>query len=322
MANSWQNLVPDKCDWCPLACGTNRASGEIGLCGANDKLYVARASLHYWEEPPISGIIGGPKRGQGPGSGTIFFSNCNMKCIYCQNREISGVENVLGKETSIDEFVDIMLDLQNQGAMNINFVTGTHYRSHLITAVRFAKQKGLDIPIVWNTSGYETLSSVYALNDTIDVWLTDFKYASDSLASEFSLNNINNYVDCAMESLDAMVNICTEQKFDNFKENLRMTKGVIVRHMILPGQIQNSKDVLKILFEEFGNTIKYSIMNQYTPVVEKETEVAKKHPELLKTVSQEDYEEVLNFADNLGIEDYYWQNGTTCSESFIPDWDL
>lgn len=322
MTNSWQNLIPDKCDWCPLVCGANRSTGEVGLCGANDKLYVARASLHYWEEPPISGIIGGPKRDQGPGSGTIFFSNCNMKCAYCQNRDISGVGNVVGKETSIDELVDMMLILQNQGAMNINLVTGTHYRSHLITAVRFAKQKGLDIPIVWNTSGYETLSSIYALNDTVDVWLTDFKYASDDLASELSLNNVNNYVDCAMESLDAMASFCAKPKFDNFKENLRMTEGVIVRHMILPGQIQNSKDVLKMLFDEFENTIKYSIMNQYTPVIDKESEVAKNHPELLQTVSQEDYEEVLNYADNLGIEDYYWQNGATCSESFIPNWDL
>lgn len=322
MTNSWQNLIPDKCDWCPLVCGANRASGEVGLCGANDKLYVARASLHYWEEPPISGIIGGPKRDQGPGSGTIFFSNCNMKCAYCQNRDISGVGNVAGKETSIDELVDMMLNLQNQGAMNINLVTGTHYRSHLITAVRFVKQKGLDVPIVWNTSGYETLSSIYALNDTVDIWLTDFKYASNDLASELSLNNVNNYVDCAMESLDAMASFCDKPKFDNFKENLRMTEGVIVRHMILPGQIQNSKDVLKMLFDEFENTIKYSIMNQYTPVIDKKSEVAKNHPELMQTVSQEDYEEVLNYADNLGIEDYYWQNGSTCSESFIPNWDL
>ena len=139
------------------------------------------------------------------------------------------------------------------------------------------------------------------------------------MASELSFNKVTNYVDCAMESLDAMASFCSKPKFDNFKENLRMIKGVIVRHMILPGHIQNSKDVLKMLFDEFGNSIKFSIMNQYTPVLDKESEVAKNHPELLKTVSQEDYEEVLNFADNLGIEDYYWQNGATCSESFIPN---
>ena len=322
MANSWQNLIPDKCDWCPLECGANRASGLTGLCGANDNLYVARCALHYWEEPPISGIVGGPKRGLGPGSGTIFFSNCNMKCVYCQNKEISGVDKIKGKETSLDELVNMMLDLQSQGAMNINLVTGSHYRSHLITAVRLARNKGLKLPVVWNTSGYESLASVYALNSTVDIWLTDFKYASNDLALELSGNKINNYVDIALESLEAMTSFCSEQKFDNFRENLQMTNGIIVRHMILPGHLDNSKDVLKMLYENFENSIKYSLMNQYTPVIDWSSEIAKSHPELLRQVSSKEYEEVLNFADSLGIEDYYWQNGETCSESFIPDWNI
>lgn len=301
-------------------CGANRAAGKIGLCGADDKIYVARAALHFWEEPPISGLIGGLQRGQGPGSGTIFFSNCNMKCVYCQNYKISGISaNKLGRQISINELVNMCLDLQKQGAMNINFVTPTHYRSHIISAVRIAKSIGLQIPIVWNTSGYESLASIYALNSIVDVWLTDFKYSDNLLAKKYSQNNIDNYLEVALDALDAMFDFCNKATFDNFNENLRMTSGLIVRHLLLPGEIENSKKVLSMLFERYENNIKYSIMNQYTPVINKDSKVAKKLPNLLHVPSAEEYEELLNFADDLGIKDYYWQDGQACTDSFIPE---
>lgn len=323
MSGDWHNLLPDKCDWCPLMCGANRAAGASGLCGADDKLLIARCNLHFWEEPPISGTFGGPKRGQGPGSGTVFFSNCNMKCVYCQNYEISGIsKNIKGKAVNLNELVNIFLDLQKKGAMNINIVTGTHYRSHIITALRIAKQQGLNIPIVWNTSGYETLASIYALSDVVDVWLPDFKYGDNNLCAQLSQNKISNYTDIALEAIDAMLSFIDKPQFDNFNENLRMTKGIIVRHMLLPGQLENSKKALNLLFTEFGNSIKYSIMNQYTPVLSKDSQYAKQFPELLETVSNNIYEELLDYADKLGIEDYYWQEGGTCSESFIPNWDF
>lgn len=318
---SWNNLLPNHCDWCPHACGANRAEGQAGLCGADDKLYVARSSLHYWEEPPISGTIGGEKRGYGPGSGTIFFSNCNLKCFYCQNYKISGInKEILGKEVNSNQLSQMMLDLQNKGAMNINLVTGTHYRSHIISAVRLSKSQGLELPIVWNTSGYESLASIYALSNTVNIWLTDFKYASDELANSLSALRIKNYVEIALEALDAMLNFVDKPQFDNFNENLRMTKGIIVRHLLLPGHLDNSKQVLKMLFDEFGNSIKYSIMNQYTPVIDRKSKVAQSFPEFLCACNNEEYEELLDYADKLGIEDYYWQNGNTSSESFIPDW--
>lgn len=322
MSKSWQNLLPSSCDWCPLMCGANRLESKCGLCGANDKLYVARAAAHYWEEPPISGTFGGPQRGTGLGSGTIFFSNCNMKCIYCQNYEISGVKrHVIGQEKSLDDLVQICLDMQNQGLMNINFVTGTHYRSHIITSVRGAKAQGLDIPIIWNSSGYETVASIYALADTVDVWLPDFKYADNDLAKDLSNNPIENYSEVAIQAIEAMLNLKPEHKFDNFNENLRMTQGVVVRHMLLPGHLDNSKKALAMLFENFGNEIKYSIMNQYTPVIDAKYAEEKNHTELLHTADSSDYDQLLDYADELGLKDYYWQQGPACSESFIPKWD-
>ena len=320
MIDNWISLLPEKCDWCPLNCGADRANGKRGLCGADDKLLVARSDLHFWEEPPISGLQGGPKRGLGPGSGTVFFSNCNMKCIYCQNYKISGVSTeVIGKEVGLENLVAEMLKLQAKGAMNINFVTGSHYRSHIITAVRDAKSKGLSLPIVWNSSGYESIASIYALSSTVDVWLPDFKYGTDDIAKLFSYNKVSNYVETTLEAIDAMLSLSGKIKFDTYQDNLRMISGIIVRHLILPGHLDNSFKALKLLYQNFGNEIKYSIMNQYTPVMDSTLDVSKSHPELLKNVSNEEYEEVLDYADSLGIENYYWQNGTTADESFIPD---
>ncbi|MDO5328954.1 MAG: radical SAM protein [Coriobacteriia bacterium] len=293
------SLLPTHCDWCPLACGANRLEGNSGLCGADDEIYVARHSLHHWEEPPISGKSG---------SGTIFFSNCSMKCIYCQNHKIS-FEGA-GCIVSIEELIDMCQDLQNQGAMNINFVTGTHYRSQIISAVR---QANLDIPVVWNTSGYETQASVSALSSIVDVWLTDFKYSDNDLCKKLSMNKIDNYRDIALEAISTMLDFCDTRKFDIFNEEARMTKGVIVRHLLLPGHLDNSKECLRLLYDNFGNEIKYSIMNQYTPCNKLE------YDELNSSATEEEYEALLNYADELGIDDYYWQQGDTAKTSFIPD---
>ena len=241
--------------------------------------------------------------------------------MYCQNHKISGVgSQKLGSKTCPTDLVNMMLSLQNEGAMNINFVTGTHYRSHVISAVRKAREQELIIPIVWNSSGYETAMSVSALSQTVDVWMPDFKYADGNLAAKMSANpKLANYPEVAMEAIATMLDFCGEPKFDTFTENVRMTNGVLVRHMILPGHIKNSKDALSMLFAEFGNEIKYSIMNQYTPVIAKNSQTALDFPELLGTVSHSEYDEVLNYADNLGIKNYYWQQGPAASESFIPE---
>lgn len=162
------------------------------------------------------------------------------------------------------------------------------------------------------------MASIYALNDIVDVWLPDFKYASNQLARELSQNDTSDYVEVALDAVDAMIGLCEKATYDNFNENIRMTSGVIVRHMLLPGMLENSKEALRMLFENFENEIKYSIMNQYTPVISKDSDIAKKYPKLLDSVQNAEYEELLDFADNLGIKDYYWQSGQTCSESFIP----
>lgn len=269
-------------------------------------------------------MIGGPERGQGPGSGTIFFSNCSMKCAYCQNYKISGIFSnaaMIGKEILPAQLVEMMLDLQRQGAMNINFVTGTHYRSHIITAARAAREQGLTIPIVYNTSGYETVASISALASVVDVFLPDFKYSDNELCRELSINNISDYSQIAIDAISTMLDFCGEAKHDIFCGNARMTQGVVVRHLMLPGQLQNSKDALRMLYDNFSNEIKYSIMNQYTPVMDARSPVANQHPELFTTPDSKDYEELLDYADDLGIKDYFWQDGPACKESFIPDFE-
>lgn len=241
-----------------------------------------------------------------------------MKCVYCQNHEISGVGDCLGRSFEVDQLVDVFLSLQKHGAMNINLVTPTHYRSHLISAVRLARSQGLEIPIVWNSSGYETLASIYALGSTVDVWLPDFKYADNDLASKFSSNKIDDYCQVALDTIEAMLEFQPELLFDTYKDNLRLKAGVVVRHMLLPGHLDNSKRALELLFENFENQIKYSIMNQYTPVIDEDSDCAKNFPELLSAPSSDEYEQLLDFADGLGIKDYYWQDGPASSTSFIP----
>lgn len=289
----------NRCNLCPRKCGVNRNNGELGFCKAGNKIKIARYSLHMWEEPCISGENG---------SGTIFFSCCNLKCIFCQNHNISIDNN--GKEITIDRFVEICLKLQEMGANNINLVTPTMYIPLIKEGLIIAKEKGLYIPIVYNSSGYESVEAIKELDGLIDIYLPDFKYYDDKLASSFSM--ANNYCLIAKDTIKEMYR---QVKKPIFKDDI-MVRGMIVRHLLLPNHVNDSKKIIKYLFDTYKDNIYLSIMNQYTPVVKIE-----KYKELNKTVSNDEYDELVNYACDLGISKAFIQEGETCKESFIPDFN-
>lgn len=295
--------MADKCTLCPRNCGVDRDNGKIGYCGQTDKVYVARAALHMWEEPCISGK---------EGSGTVFFCGCTLRCIFCQNHQIalgkaeSG--DKIGKEISIDRLKEIFLELQEKGANNINLVTGTHYIPQIAMALKVAKEEGLKIPIVYNTSGYEKTESLQILDGLVDIYLPDMKYVSKELSKEYS--NASDYFEMASKALEEMVRQVGEAQFDT---RGYMTKGVIVRHLVLPGSTRDSKAVLDYLWNTYGNNIYLSIMNQYTPM-----EQIKNHPLLSRKVTKREYSKVVDYALSLGWENAFIQEGETAKESFIP----
>ena len=291
----------EKCSLCPRMCGTDRAAGQKGFCGGGNLVRVARAALHYWEEPCISGESG---------SGTVFFSGCTMRCVFCQNKEISRSE--VGKEITIERLAEIYLELAAKGANNINLVTPMHYAPQITAALDIARKNGLTLPIVWNTGGWERRESVAAVRNYADIWLSDFKYFDSSLGE--SLSKAPNYFSVAAEALDQMVKQTCEPVFD---ENGIMRRGVIVRHLMLPGHLDDTKNVLRFLYENYGDSIWISIMNQYTPMCSDP-----RFPELSRTVSDEEYNEAIDFACELGIENAFVQEGGTVGESFIPPFDL
>ena len=291
----------EKCFLCPRMCGTDRAAGQKGFCGGGNLVRVARAALHYWEEPCISGESG---------SGTVFFSGCTMRCVFCQNKEISRGE--AGREITIDRLAEIYLELAAKGANNINLVTPMHYAPQITAALDIARKNGLTLPIVWNTGGWERRESVAAVRDYADIWLSDFKYFDSSLGE--SLSKAPNYFSVAAAALDQMVKQTCEPVFD---ENDMMRRGVIVRHLMLPGHLDDTKNVLRFLYENYGDSLWISIMNQYTPMCSDP-----RFPELLRTVSDEEYNEAIDFACELGIENAFVQEGGTVGESFIPPFDL
>ena len=307
--------LPTSCQLCPRRCGVNRAAGQRGICGAADELRVARAALHEWEEPVIS---------VGAGSGTVFFSGCPLRCVYCQNADIS--TGFAGIDISLDRLVEIFLEQQDvRHAANINLVTPTHYAPWIIAAVKEARARGLHVPVLYNTSGYETAEAVRALAGTIDVYLTDFKYAPDAVSDAArAYSHAPDYHDEALAALDAMVAQVGEPQFGEHRylvdgEELAdplMTRGVIVRHLVMPGRLDDSKRVVAELWERYGNRVLYSFMSQYTPVRE-----FARFPELNRPTSTEEYEALLDFADDLGMEDYFWQEGNAALESFIPAWN-
>lgn len=291
----------EKCSLCPRMCGTDRAAGQKGFCGGGNLVRVARAALHYWEEPCISGESG---------SGTVFFSGCTMRCVFCQNKEISRSE--VGKEITIERLAEIYLELAAKGANNINLVTPMHYAPQITAALDIARKNGLTLPIVWNIGGWERRESIAAVRDYADIWLSDFKYFDSSLGE--SLSKAPNYFSVAAAALDQMVKQTCEPVFD---ENGIMRRGVIVRHLMLPGHLDDTKNVLRFLYENYGDSIWISIMNQYTPMCSDP-----RFPELSRTVSDEEYNEAIDFACELGIENAFVQEGGTVGESFIPPFDL
>ena len=286
-----------KCDICPRKCEVNREKGELGFCKMKDKIKIARYSLHYWEEPIISGETG---------SGTIFFSGCNLKCIFCQNYKISS-EN-MGKEISVERLKEICLELQNIGANNINLVTGTHFLPLIKEALILAKKEGLTIPIVYNTSSYENVESLKEMEGLIDIYLPDLKYYDNKLAENFSL--ANNYFEIATNAIKEMI----RQTGKPVIENNIMKKGVIVRHLLLPNHLEDSKKIIKYLHDTYDEDIYISIMNQYTPIKKFD-----KYPELNRTLTDKEYDELVNYACDLNITQAFIQEGETCKESFIPD---
>ncbi len=300
-------LRTDPCNLCPRLCGARRGRGDRGVCGADDSVLVARAALHFWEEPPISGVRG---------SGTVFFSHCPLHCVYCQNAAIAS--GGAGRAVSIERLAEICLDLEGQGALNVNFVTPTHYSLAIRDAVALARRRGLSLPVVWNTSGYERVEVVYALADTVDVWLADFKYADSSIARRYS--HVPDYPEVALAAIKAMLEVSGKPAFDEVDSAPLITRGVVVRHLLLPGALDQSKRALSLLYERFENTALYSIMNQYTPVMG--ASALERFPELGARVPDAAYEELLDYTDRLGIEDYFWQEGPAAQESFIPTWDF
>lgn len=293
----------NNCMLCPRGCGADR-SIKTGVCNSTDKCKIVRAALHYWEEPCISGKNG---------SGTIFFAGCTLGCVFCQNYAISDGKSQYGVEVDVDRLVEIFFELEAKGANNINFVTPTHYMPHIRDAIKRAKEKGFKLPFIYNTSGYEKAESLRELNGLIDVYLPDMKYFDTELAARYS--KAPDYVERVMSAIKEMVRQTGAASFD---ENGMIQRGVIVRHMILPAHTKDSKNVIKYLYDTYGDDIYISIMNQYTSV---QTDRMKNYPELGRSITAREYDKVIDYAVELGVTNAYIQEGETCKESFIPDFD-
>lgn len=288
------------CTLCPRNCGVDRTKTR-GFCGESYELRAARAALHFWEEPPISGTVG---------SGTVFFSGCTLRCIFCQNANIASGHH--GKEIPSERLSEIFLELQEKGAANINLVTPTHFLPHIKEALILAKDKGLAIPIVYNCGGYEKAETLALLDGLVDIYLPDYKYRSPILAEAFSA--AKDYPKVAEKALREMLRQVGKPIFD---ENGMMKRGVIVRHLVLPGHTDDSMDVLRFLHENFGDDIYISIMSQYTPVKKFE-----KYPALSRRLTTYEYQKVVRFAEKIGITRGFLQSGEAAKESFIPAFDL
>lgn len=291
------------CELCPRRCRADRVAGERGVCGATDTLRLARAALHFWEEPPISGEAG---------SGTVFFSGCPLKCVYCQNHEIS--TGNFGIDVSPERLAQIMLELQDQGALNINLVTATHYAHLLPEAIAAARAQGLAIPIVYNTSGYERVEAVRELDDLVDIWLTDFKYADAGLGR--ALSHVPGYPSVAQSALIEMARQLERHGGGAARADGTWTRGIIVRHLVLPGHTEDSCRVLDLIWDAVGD-VPISVMNQYTP----NAAMRAAGGELARAVTREEYERVLDHADDLGFTQMFWQEGGAVDESFTPPFD-
>ena len=292
--------ILNECRLCPRNCSVNRNCGEVGYCNAGDKITIAKYYLHKWEEPCITGDNG---------SGTIFFTYCNLRCLFCQNYKISTLN--YGINISIDKFSEICLELQDRGATNINLVTPTHFVPLIIDGIKLAKSMGLVIPVVYNSSGYENVETIKMLDGIVDIYLPDFKYYSNEYSVKYS--KCYDYFKYASMAIDEMVKQKSECVFDS---NGNMISGVIVRHLLLPGMEEDSKKILKYLYDNYGDKIFISIMNQYTPIREC------KYLELNSKVCESVYDDVIDYGWDIGIRNAFIQEDGSQSESFIPDFDI
>ena len=301
MKNSCVLSMLEKCNLCPRKCSVNRLDGELGFCTASCDVKIAKVSLHHWEEPCISGILG---------SGTVFFSNCNLKCVFCQNHKIS--QEGIGKTVSINRLNEIFLEVQFRGALNINLVTPTHYVPQIIEALKLAKSNGLTIPILYNSNGYENIDTIKSLNGFIDVYLPDLKYYSDEYALKYS--KAPNYFNTASDAITEMVSQVGKTKFD---DDGIIQKGVIIRHLMLPGLLFDSKKIIDFIYTSFNNDVYISLMNQYTPMQD-----VFNYPEINRTLNPHHYDALIDYCLNLGITNCFIQESGTSSKAFVPDFDL
>ena len=286
-----------QCNICPRRCGADRENGSLGFCGASNKIRIARAALHFWEEPCLSGKNG---------AGTVFFSHCNMKCVYCQNYRIS--TRGAGHEVSIGELAEIFLDLQSRGANNIDLVTPTHYALDIAEAVKKAKNSGLHIPVLYNCVGYESVETLKRLEGLIDIYMPDMKYYRDKYAMKYS--SAPKYFETACAALEEMYRQTGAVVLD---KNGIMQSGVIVRHMMLPGLMLDTKKIMDYLFDTYGNNIYISLMSQYTPLKNVE-----RFPELNRKIDMKKYNSIVDYCMNRGMENVFIQEGSAAKESFIP----
>lgn len=341
--NKGKAKAMENCMLCPRECGVNRKNGETGVCGQTAAIKAARAALHMWEEPCISGQNG---------SGTVFFSGCNLGCVFCQNHNIA--TGKAGIEISIERLAEIFLELQEKGANNINLVTAGHFVPQVVGALKMAKQQGLYLPVVYNTSSYEKVETLRLLEGYVDIYLPDLKYVDSAISSRYS--HAADYFTCASAAIAEMVRQVGEPEFvferaagkegssveflaDEKKkileqqnnmifdaaeyqerseagESLLMRKGVIVRHLVMPDCVEDSKRVISYLLKTYGGQIFISIMNQYTPLPQ-----CREYPELSRRVTEAEYDAVVDYAIELGIENGFIQEGDVAEESFIPEFD-
>ena len=290
----------ENCLLCPRKCGINRGIGQTGVCGVSSEIKVARAALHYWEEPCISG-----KRG----SGAVFFSGCSLHCVFCQNRAISDGKE--GKVISTERLSDIFIELADKGANNINLVTPGQYIPDIVWAVNDAKSRGMKLPIIYNTSGYENVTELKLLEGIVDVYLPDFKYMDNMLSARYS--RAKDYPSVAKQALSEMVRQQPDVVIDDATGLIQ--KGVIVRQLLLPGHVNDAKAVLKYLYDTYHDHVYISMMSQFTPIALKD------YPEINRTVTRREYERLVDYAIKIGITNAFIQEGDVAKDSFIPAFD-
>ncbi len=293
------------CRLCPRGCGVDRAT-RSGFCKAGPDIKMARAALHHWEEPCISGCNG---------SGAVFFSHCTLGCVFCQNDKIS--HGAVGQAVSVARLAEIFLELQAQGAHNVNLVTPTHYAPGIVAALTLARQNGLTLPVVYNCGGYERPETVRMLAPYVDVWLPDFKYAQQRLGLKYSA--APDYPEMALAGIAAMLRHTGPPVLDG--KGL-LCRGVLVRHLLLPGQLADSIQAVTLLYDRFGDDILLSLMSQYTPPKHPDANFAARYPELTRRVNPRHYEALIDYAAGLGITRCYIQDGAAADSAFTPAFDL